>query len=554
MEALLIDIEDIDVLPEEVFDLESGISNAKKVLQGLEEENILLLGEFEKDYWQFENHLSKGTTINFDFTELDKFLFSKELPTELKVIVKSWVGELLGKWYPSLARGSYSILLKALDWTNGFQENKVKTLIKEIAGRDVTDASKKSYFNALFNFFNYAELPIADVYTPRMVSYYNSLKVKNNNIRQLPPSSEVIKFSHHLEMYMEELNSYNGNQHLKEKIVFYPIFLWWKLTTVIPLRASEFCNISRDAHSNRDGSYFIELPRKKQDYQSRNIQVITEVEITEEMYNHLQVYRELTEPFGVTETMCSFRSLMAVDDIAHNRSIKKDWNHFHIGILAQLITRFYDDVLNNKYELQINDKNRLTPNSTRHLAFCSLLMQGISPVEIARLGGHKTIASQYHYSYHVEYWVDSEVFNLMKKFKQSTANEQSSVAYVPDEIKLVAYQPNPIGLNEEDFTKVEIGYCTDKLQRCETEECFLGCRHWRITPEEIIEKEEIILEKISEKRREIRELHAFIENLHKQILSDEFTRKSPGTFTSLKAKAKEIGESIHDLTRLHLLQ
>jgi hypothetical protein len=181
-------------------------------------------------------------------------------------------------------------------------------------------------------------------------------------------------------------------------------------------------------------------------------------------------------------------------------------------------------------------------------------MQGISPVEIARLGGHKTITTQYHYSYHTEYWVDSEVFNLMNKFKLSTANVENSTAYVPDEIKLVAYKSNPKGVSIEDFNKVDIGYCTDKLQRCETEECFLGCSHWRITPEEIIQNEEIIRNKISKKRGEIRELHSFIENLHKQILSDELTRRGPETYSTLKAKASEIEESIHDLARLHLLQ
>ncbi|BCC00639.1 hypothetical protein BCJMU51_2846 [Bacillus cereus] len=78
-----------------------------------------------------------------------------------------------------------------------------------------------------------------------------------------------------------------------------------------------------------------------------------------------------------------------------------------IEIFYRAIERVYDFKVEQEYQLR--------PNDTRHLAFMSLMMQGYSPVEIARLGGHKTIQTQLHYSSHKEYWVDSEVFKLMKK-------------------------------------------------------------------------------------------------------------------------------------------
>ncbi|BCD15390.1 hypothetical protein [Bacillus cereus] len=78
-----------------------------------------------------------------------------------------------------------------------------------------------------------------------------------------------------------------------------------------------------------------------------------------------------------------------------------------IEIFYRAIERVYDFKVEQEYQLR--------PNDTRHLAFMSLMMQGYSPVEIARLGGHKTIQTQVHYSSHKEYWVDSEVFKLMKK-------------------------------------------------------------------------------------------------------------------------------------------
>src|SRR5699024_12777022 len=60
---------------------------------------------------------------------------------------------------------------------------------------------------------------------------------------------------------------------------------------------------------------------------------------------------------------------------------------------------------------------KIRPNDTRHFAFLNLMTQGYHPVEIARLGGHNSLNSQYHYHQHVEYWVASEVMELMLNFK-----------------------------------------------------------------------------------------------------------------------------------------
>ncbi len=216
-----------------------------------------------------------------------------------------------------------------------------------------------------------------------------------------------------------------------------------------------------------------------------------------------------------------------------------------------MIARFYDEIVHQRYHYSIDRNNEIKPNDTRHLAFISLMMQGISPIEIARLGGHQTIAAQYHYQQHTEYWVDSEVFKLMKKYKFMEQNDKSPVKssnIIPSEIKLKAYQPTKSTFKRE----LNIGYCTDELQRCQTDECIL-CPAWRISPEELLLKEHLIAEKYAKRRKNLEELIAFLQNVNRILLADDITRLDPKTFTEMKSTAMQIEEEINAIAKMEAL-
>src|SRR5699024_11727591 len=90
---------------------------------------------------------------------------------------------------------------------------------------------------------------------------------------------------------------------------------------------------------------------------------------------------------------------------------------FNIEQLYLSIQSFYEKIVQQKFGFNISQENQLQPNDTRHLSIFSLMMQGVSPIEIARLANHKTISMQLNYAHHTEYWIDSEVFSLLQKFK-----------------------------------------------------------------------------------------------------------------------------------------
>src|SRR5699024_7338758 len=249
-------------------------------------------------------------------------------------------------------------------------------------------------------------------------------------------SKYILLFSYYLENYFLDIENnecFDETETLNKKILYYPILIWWNLTTIIPIRSTEFCIIKRNCLSEESDKYFITITRIKTPLDQK-------FEINESVYQLLNNYIAHTEDYGESETLISYRSLVYVDNTERRRLQKKDLNSFNKNNLDKLLNRFYKEVLNEYYQINIPKNQKLSPNDTRHIAFVSLMMQGISPIEVAHLGGHKTIAAQYHYSFHKEYWIDNEVFKLIKNYT-SISKFDNSIRYIPEEIKLKAFEP-----------------------------------------------------------------------------------------------------------------
>ncbi|EJV95961.1 tyrosine-type recombinase/integrase [Bacillus toyonensis] len=550
----------IEALSESSFSLLTTIEESKSTLQQLKKLDLLISGEFDDDLWLLANPNSKGRTHKIDFNELHTHMFSTDLPNEFKLIVKCWISELLNKFKTTTVVNQYYHFLLAFKETHGFQKETVNQFIEWLHKPNIENNTKIYLITSMLNFFDYSDLEVGEIFIPKLHEVNSKLNFIHS-VRQLPPSKEILKFSYYLEKHFETIKQLETKGALditvqKEKILYYPLLIWWKLTNVIPIRSVEFAAIKRNCLSVKNNEYFIHLPRRKiHSNNKRNIQILDTVAISKDIYDLINNYINDTQSYGYSNTLVSYPSLIWTDSSNRRKRQKRVSTDFNRENLQRLITKFYKDVLSKTYNCDIPKEYHLSPNDTRHLAFVSLMMQGISPVEIARLGGHQTINAQYHYSSHIEYWIDSEVFKLFSKFKHLKGNQHKGQtsdtindSFIPKEIQLKAFAPPTSSFQG----KLKVGYCTDALQRCESEECML-CSHWRINTKELLEKEELIKEILLKKRKHIHELFAFIKNLHSNILKDELTRINSNTLGRLKTTSKQVQAEISNLTALQTL-
>lgn len=99
---------------------------------------------------------------------------------------------------------------------------------------------------------------------------------------------------------------------------------------------------------------------------------------------------------------------------------------------------------------------------------------------------------------------------------------------------------------------MEVGYCTDELQRCESEECML-CMHWWIHPIELVDSKSIIEEKITKGKQKIIELGNFLKNINENFKATMVSDVDPSVFTALETNAASVQEHLVEIARLTML-
>ena len=519
-----------------VFDIESAF----EVLKNLEMKKIFLSKSYLENVWIFAHELSPGRSIKLNYEKIQKYVTDEDLN-----IIKLWICSMLTKYKPSTVIYYYHHFSIAVKKSQYFSEERLAFFVDWLHQDDLSNNRKTYLISTALNYFEFSDHPNTNIYVPRMYELRKKIRFKSNSI-QLPSSKNILSFSYCLEDYFKNIETtelYTKNEKSQKKILFYPILIWWKLTTIIPMRSTEFCIIKRNCLTQVDDKYFINITRIKTPIsKSTSDDYYTKIELNEDLFNLINEYITLTDHFGKSETLISYNSLIKVDYSNQREMQKNNKDFFNKNNLDKLLNRFYKEVIHNIYKINILPHQKLTPNDTRHIAFISLMMQGISPIEIARLGGHKTIAAQYHYSFHTEYWIDNEVFKLINTYK---TNEIYTEHYIEDQIKLKAFNTS----NTAYKASLPVGYCTDPLVRCEASECML-CSHWGIDLKELELKHNIINEKINKKKSSITELMNFIYNIQMRTSLKPSTSAYLKNEEDLQNKLKKIDSELRNLASL----
>ena len=561
---------DLDELAEEKFNLEESVIKANAILNIIREEDPIFNGEFEDDIWCFENHLHK-TNVKFNFMEMKNTQRFRDYWDSTSVIlIKCWVVELLESNYPVLVSRNLAVLLKVIEQTEFFNPNKSNLFVESLRNfspavqncledMDNQDKTREELLYELkkersglspviemikvtLNFLTFSELESFEIYHKPLMSIRKGIP-NEAFARQLPSGKDVLKLDYCINQY------FKFGIRNPSNLLFAPILLWWKITNIIPMRISEFCLIERSCITEKNGNYYIDLPRKKQPASKRKVQVIDTLEITKDIFDLIEKYIELTNQYGKSETMVSYRAYFALKETISKPILSQKINYFVRYNFQHLLTRFYKEVVYGEFEKTVIREVR--PNDTRHFAFCSLLMQGISPIEIARLGGHSTIEAQYHYSNHTEYFIDVEVKKLIDGVVRQDGELKG--AFEGHEITFEDIERNSFKFPSNNTRlPMEIGYCTDELQRCESEECML-CRHWWIHPLELVDSKSIIEKKIIKRKQKIIEIGNFLKNINENLKATMVSDVDPSVFTVLETNAASVQEHLVEIARLTML-
>lgn len=436
--------------------------------------NWILLNENDQGYHILDFNFS-ANTVNSDDIVLMKCWITSKLMDEASVIT---------------LKKQFSFIKKVIETTNNFDSS----IINDSSGNvlmNILESANVSNISGLKEYLYFLDdIGHADECLLDIIKVLDDVDLSvESNSRRIPYSKDILAFKYYLTRFFKE-----DNPDVLKKF-YMPILLWWKITMVIPMRPTEFTyKLKRDCLLERDGKHYLKIDRVKIKDKSNKvgkIPVLDKIQITKEIFDLVSKYIEITKFDSETKTLISYNAIKFFEKesseldldvkVLWNGIMKGDTTAFNRVGLQRLLDSFYTVVINGIYKDE-GISEQLNVGDTRHLAFSSLVIQGLTPIEIAMLGGHRHLHSQDSYTGHIEYYIDSEILDFAgsKNIEKSISDRNL--------VKLIYSKPAvcPRFIADCYPTEEGIGYCTLDINKddsfCEDVEHCMFCSKWWCEP------------------------------------------------------------------------
>lgn len=510
---LLRDLEQLDII-DIINGLASRFNEGNILLKGFfSRVNITSNGEVDDDKWVILEQLNH-TNVYIDFTPL-KFFKLDGTDISMDIIVK---GHIIHNYLneniqtPFNMRSTFIAILDFIKKSNNFSNefintdsgDKIKDLIEE---KELAEKGKCTYIMRIRSFLVFIErvIGITKVVYSKYITHLSLLMraySQKSDSRLLPGSKDVVLLSYVIDSFFKE------ESYADIKLYYMPILIWWKLTTVIPMRISEVTRmLPRNCVKKENGKYFLKINRVKNVPRSKKayLPILDQLEITKDVAELICNYVKYTEKYGKSNTLFSYRAEAKLRKSLLNSGYTKGYSskedklnpdYFSKSIFYNLLSSFYTNIVERKYKIT-DSKHHVCPNDTRHFAFFSLLLQGISPIEIALLGGHTSLIAQENYQQQVKYYLDSQLFKLLyKRVSEKGYPQQKNIKNLKE---IVFSMPSSADIDLDKCHSLDVGYCTCNFEdddSCENfDDCYF-CSKWWCEPNNINYK--IVIKQLKE--------------------------------------------------------
>lgn len=392
---------------------------------------------FEDNTWLFPDE-NKDRDIIFRF-DLVTYL---ELNNALKsfILLKRMSGKTIGSCHSMLQS-----LKKAILHSNGLID------IKGLEAHLLKQSLAMSYrvASTIQQFLLFYEHP-KSIEIIELCTQINSPERTNRDLPQFP---DVITFDEYLSSFFDLETDEN---HIR----FYPIYIWWKLTNIIPMRVIEFLKLKKKCVEKKDDhTFWITLPREKKKADSPfKIDVTDTIQITEDIYHIILKYVQIIDQAEIqTEYLLPYDLYVRYLPSPNRSSCQRK------GTRNRLIDKYLQRIIDDFYQEIIRDDllDRVKCGDTRHFAIMNMFLQGFNMLSIARMAGHDDLDTQFSYYSHADHYINSQVYLLaQQKYEQYIVK---TIGKTPKDMQRYFYDKGLIYEHPDlsIFRQVEYGYCTD---------------------------------------------------------------------------------------------
>lgn len=277
---------------------ETSIQKAKELFENFQKDGVIFSGTFESNEWGYSDQYLR-LHIRFN---VDPFLYKRYYEKMLGINLTTFVSYL--KAYVMFCMGTYGLEC-------------IRSIVNDVKRLTKND------FREL-----YAADEILTIYHPNhMIDFFTMLPEAKNqeefdylmelldNILDFVRANsfadqarDLASFDSYF-LFNDILNDYwKMDLPAEERLFYYPLYLWWKVTGVIPLRPREFILTQRNCLHKKEDGYYLTLRRnhlkgsnRRKNYKVKDDYVPVQYKIPDSLAQEILIYLDYTKDYTATE-------------------------------------------------------------------------------------------------------------------------------------------------------------------------------------------------------------------------------------------------------------
>ena len=439
------------------FDKDS-INRARDEFIRFTEDGVILTPSFEDNEWIVTNQVHTFS-LKFGFsevafrTEITKENRNMGTYTDFVEALKAFVIFKLNDYVLVTIREFLGFMTRVVKTTSFFTPQKAKNWL---TGRVKPIQQVKDMFIDFLEFYPLKDTEefIEELQLDQLSINENTETGKDTNRRKLAEFQSYFYFDKLLDEFWEFSASDN------EKLYYYPLYLFWKITNILPLRVTEFSLIPRDCLD--EDNYVFTVRRSGLKGRTRKTSVQHDLEndyilrhypISNDIAEMIIDYKQRTEQYEPCRFLLSLDAFYAASAIKYNSTIpvhlrqkKSLTKTINQSRLNRCLTRFYKEILQDRLNLKIlykedsrynEDKPKVSSEDeplgpkeimkiqlgdTRHFSLINMVLSGVSPILIKDFAGHENVNQSYHYFGHIDKFVKCMSYYKFQEIRNNVIN------------------------------------------------------------------------------------------------------------------------------------
>lgn len=391
---------------------EVNVNEDIKLFEAHRKNGVIVGGDYGSDKWTlYDERHTYGLSFKLNDFKLD-FISEEDFVTYLKSFCLYHLGDMI-------LSSIQSTLLE----------------IKRVACNEPEDAGFDSFtmINRVREFFSGLKGAESVI---EVLDYYETKEIaRGSSQRQLSSISSYLLFNDLLDKFWTTAND-------NQKLFYFPVWMWWKITSVLPTRPIELVLTPRDCLSKKDGEYYLTVRKNRIKGNAKYKTYKIDGDYEKVTYNippvigkEVEWYLDKTKDFP--ESVVNTLFITTPHYEKWERSVPIISRYYTYVNLSTCLAYFYNEVIIGKFGYTvIDDKERafidrneiqyIDLGDTRHIATFNAIFNGTGVVLAQTLAGHDNLEITAHYFSNINKVVRCMAYTEYQKIASANTSYQIS--------------------------------------------------------------------------------------------------------------------------------